>query len=35
MTHAITAGRGLDDAARALLYTEARTANSFAPTPVS
>ncbi|MFD9661501.1 malonic semialdehyde reductase [Rhodococcus sp. NPDC059968] len=35
MSHAIDTGRGLDEAARALLYTEARTANSFAPTPVS
>src|ERR1700744_6800538 len=25
----------LDDASRALLFTEARTANTFAPTPVS
>jgi 3-hydroxypropanoate dehydrogenase len=37
MTNAVedlTLGR-LDDAARAVLFTEARSANSFAPTPVS
>ena len=31
---AVTLSR-LDDEARALLFTEARTANSFAPTPVT